>query len=235
MRRIVEPEQLDTLPSCDARAVHARADLRRINGVMGHARILTNAFYQHLDFDTARRRSLRICELGAGDGTLLLKMARDWSALDVTAEAQIIDRHYLVEEETRHAFIALNWSLTPLAMEVQTWLRQPGKRVDVMFANLFLHHFPDVQLRELLSLAAGRTDLFIACEPRRSAFALATSHLLGLIGCNAVTRHDAVASVRAGFAGQELSALWPAAGAWQLSEDSAGLFSHCFIANRYAR
>jgi len=233
MRRIVEPELLDTLPSSDARAVRARTDLRRLNGIMGHAPILTNAFYRHLDFETARRRSLQICELGAGDGTLLLKMARAWSALDVTAEAQIIDRHYLVSEETRHAFIALNWSLTPVTMEVQTWLNQPGQRVDVMFANLFLHHFPDTQLRELLRLAAARTNLFLACEPRRSAFPLAASRLVGLIGCNAVTRHDALASVRAGFVGHELSSLWPAAGAWQLSEDSAGLFSHCFIANRY--
>jgi len=72
MRRIVEPELLDTLPSSDVRAARARADLRRLNGILGHARILTNAFYQHLNFDTARRRSLQICELGAGDGTLLL-------------------------------------------------------------------------------------------------------------------------------------------------------------------
>jgi hypothetical protein len=33
--------------------------------------------------------------------------------------------------------------------------------------------------------------------------------LLWLIGCNAVTRHDAAVSMRAGFIRQELSALWP--------------------------
>jgi len=41
-------------------------------------------------------------------------------------------------------------------------------------------------------------------------------------------------SVRAGFSDKDLSALWPAGDAWQLSENSAGLFSHCFIAKRYA-
>ena len=233
MRRFVAPEQLDHLPASDARATRSRADLQRLNAILGHARTLTNAFYRHMDIEVVRVRSLQICELGAGDGTLLLKMARDWSVLGVTAEAEIVDRHYLVSEETRHAFTALNWSLTPVSMDVMTWLNQSTSRVDVMIANLFLHHFPDDALRELLRLAAARTHLFLACEPRRSPVTLAASRLVGLIGCNEVTRHDAVASVHAGFTGNEISSLWPANGGWQLSEEKAGLFSHCFIANRY--
>jgi hypothetical protein len=47
-----------------------------------------------------------------------------------------------------------------------------------------------------------------------------------------VTRHDAVLSVRAGFAGRELSALWPSADGWKLEERRAGLFSHLFVAHR---
>jgi hypothetical protein len=47
-----------------------------------------------------------------------------------------------------------------------------------------------------------------------------------------ITRHDAIVSVRAGFVGRELSALWPVDNQWQLSEQSAGWFSHCFIAKR---
>ena len=52
--------------------------------------------------------------------------------------------------------------------------------------------------------------------------------LVGLIGCNSVTRHDAVVSVRAGFTNRELSDLWPTQGAWLLQEQRAGLFSHLF-------
>jgi hypothetical protein len=55
--------------------------------------------------------------------------------------------------------------------------------------------------------------------------------MLGAIGCNDVTRHDAVASVRAGFRDGQLSALWPA-GPWKLTERGAGLFSHLFVARR---
>jgi len=56
------------------------------------------------------------------------------------------------------------------------------------------------------------------------------SRLLWAIGCNDVTRHDAVASVCAGFSGRELSALWPDKQNWRLTEQRTGAFSHLFIA-----
>jgi hypothetical protein len=58
------------------------------------------------------------------------------------------------------------------------------------------------------------------------------SHLVGLLGCNAVTRNDAVLSVHAGFRDAELTAAWPTAGAWEIDEYPAGLFTHCFLAKR---
>jgi hypothetical protein len=48
-----------------------------------------------------------------------------------------------------------------------------------------------------------------------------------------VTRHDAVASVRAGFTGHELSRLWPD-GNWRLREELALPFTHVFSAGRDA-
>ena len=120
-----------------------------------------------------------------------------------------------------------------VAADVFCWLDQAAPAVDVMLANLFLHHFTDIQLVRLLRLAAARTNLFLACEPRRSPLALTASRLLGFIGCNDITRHDARVSVRAGFAGHDLSALWPADGAWELGEHPAGCFSHCFSAQRH--
>jgi hypothetical protein len=82
-----------------------------------------------------------------------------------------------------------------------------------------------------LQRAAGRhctqhSHRFFACEPHRGWLALAGSHLVGALGANAVTRHDAVASVHAGFRGSEIGAFWPAATAtWQCHEARAGLFS----------
>ena len=65
------------------------------------------------------------------------------------------------------------------------------------------------RLAELLRLISQRAKLFIALEPRRARWPLFCSRLLWAIGCNDVTRHDAVVSVRAGFNGKEISALWP--------------------------
>jgi hypothetical protein len=104
--------------------------------------------------------------------------------------------------------------------------------LEVVVANLFLHHFQDVRLAELLSAVASRTRVFVAIEPRRAPWPLITCRWLWAIGCNSVTRHDAAISVRAGFSGRELSALWPADPGWELTERPTGLFSHLFVARR---
>ena len=117
--------------------------------------------------------------------------------------------------------------------DVLDWLtRAAAATYDVQIANLFLHHFREAQLTGLLRAAARSARVFIALEPRRSARSLLFSRLLWIIGCNHVTRHDAVVSVRAGFAGRELSRLWPADQSWTLQERPVGWFSHLFIAHR---
>ncbi len=232
MRRLVEPELLDDLPPADPEAVGSRADLRRLNRIMGHAGIFARALRPALTPTAARAQPLRIVELGAGDGTLMLRLARSWSPLGVSVQVTFVDRQNLISPETRREFAELGWSVESVASDVFTWLAQPSPVADFMLANLFLHHFQDERLATLLRLASARTNLFLACEPRRSPLALAACRLLWLIGCNRVTQHDAAISVRAGFAAHDLSALWPGGGEWQLSEQPAGLFSHRFLAQR---
>jgi len=234
MRRVVEPELLDDLPPTDVRAIRSRGDLRRLNFLMAHVGCLTHAFFRQHEAAPFNTAPLRLVELGAGDGTLLLKLARRWSAFGVTAEVTLLDRQNLVSPETHRALAALHWSVEVVASDVFVWLESPSPVADVMIANLFLHHFDDARLAALLQLAAAKTNLLLACEPHRSPLALAAARSLALVGCNGVTRHDAVVSVRAGFAGHELSALWPKASKWALGESSAGLFSHSFIARRNA-
>ena len=94
----------------------------------------------------------------------------------------------------------------------------------------FLHHFTDAQLLKLLVEAAKKSRMFVALEPRRSFLALVFSSCVRLIGCNHVTRHDAPASVRAGFSGTELTRLWPGGKNWALEEHHAGWFGHMFVA-----
>ncbi len=234
MRRRVEPELLDDLPADDPTAVRSRSDLQRLNPIMRHPRILARLIRGHVDEAIVRRRPIRLVELGAGDGTLLLRLAREWSARGASVQATFLDRQGLVSAETVRLFAASDWTASNVVADAFEWLKQSAPVADVMVSNLFLHHFPDERLQELLCMAAARTNLFVACEPCRAPLAMVASRLLWFAGCNAVTRHDAVVSVRAGFVGHELSALWPSGSGWTLGERPVGWVSHGFLARRNA-
>lgn len=229
MERRVEPEILDRLPARDPAAIRSRSDLRRLNGLMGHSGILARALAPARN----QPRLRTLVELGGGDGTLLLRLATRLARNGHKPATQLVDQLNIVSPDTHRAFATLGWPVEVVTADVFDWLASPERvRSDGLVANLFLHHFSTEQLSALFRLAAERTDLLVACEPRRSPLALSAARLLGLIGCNAVTRHDAVVSVQAGFTARELSALWPARDNWELLEQPAGLFSHCFIARR---
>jgi hypothetical protein len=145
----------------------------------------------------------------------------------------LLDQQNIVSRQTLEAFTALGWKAQTAAADVFAYLEQiksPG--VDVITTNLFLHHFEPEPLGRLLGLAGKATQLIVACEPRRNKFALRASRLSWAIGCNEVSLHDAIVSVRAGFSDQELSALWPSRD-WDLDEHAARLFTHCFVARRH--
>jgi hypothetical protein len=104
--------------------------------------------------------------------------------------------------------------------------------VELIIANLFLHHFADEPLKNLFQFLATRTPLFAAAEPRRGLPGKIGSRLLGILGCHPVTQHDARVSVEAGFSGNELSGLWSSRSSWNFQECRMGLFTHFFSAER---
>lgn len=227
LERCLEPEWLDELPGDDPRAVRSRRDLRLMNRLMGHAGIIGNALR-----DVVMCGTPRIAELGAGDGTLLLRVTgrakKRWAG---GADIVLVDRQPVVSAETGERYRNVGCRVAIDGADVFEWLERDGAVYDAIVANLFLHHFEGERLATLLQLAAARTNAFVACEPRRARLPLVGSHMLGVIGCNDVTRHDAVLSVRAGFTGRELSEAWPR-GSWKLEERKAGFFSHLFVATR---
>lgn len=231
--RRVRPELLDELPADDPRAVRSRRDLRVLNRIMGTRSLLLRALDGALD---APPRS--IVELGAGDGRLLLALARKRARRWQGVRAALLDMRPVVAPDTLAAFRSLGWPAEVVADDALDWLARPRAGDDaVVVANLFVHHFDGERLERLLAGIAVRARAFVCCEPRRGWLPLAGSHLLGLIGCNEITRHDAVLSVHAGFRGAELSAAWrralpKSAGDWRLHESAAGVFSHVFAATR---
>jgi hypothetical protein len=222
MNRLVEPEWLDALAPDDPRAIHSRHDLRRVNAWMGNAQIMAGALASH-----SARGPRQITDLGAGDGHFLLRVAEKLNWPD--ANATLLDLKNIVSAKTIADFTNLGWRAEAVIADVFAW--RPASN-SIAVANLFLHHFENDRLAVLLRNISERAGLFVAVEPRRSAFPFLASQLLWLIGCNATTRHDAATSISAGFTGDEISALWPDQTRWQLTERSAGPFSHLFVARR---
>jgi hypothetical protein len=226
-RRVVRPEILDDLPAEDPRAARARRDLRIINVLMGHPRLVVRALR---DLNTLPRR---IVELGGGDGTLLLRVARALGPAQQPVRAVLVDRRPAVAPATETALSARGWHVEVTEADVCAWLERPDLDVaDVTIANLFLHHFEDTELRRLLELVSRQTRCFIACEPSRSRAGLAGVSLMRLAGFSDVTRHDGRISVCAGFRDREISALWPSSVSCTVTERSVAPFSHLFIARR---
>ena len=235
--RTVSCETLDVLAPSDPRALRSRRDLQRVNRFLGTRGIIVQGMQQAMG-RSSRELRLRVLELGAGDGSLMLRIAHElsksWPAVHVT----LLDRLALLTADTSAAFARLGWSVEMLSVDVLDWAAAPlpphlPPRWDVIVANLFLHHFDELLLPRVLSAIAARCDSFVACEPRRTSVSLIGSHLVGALGASRVTREDAVRSVHAGFRDAELSAVWQAdSDDWQLQEHTAGLFSHFFSAAR---
>lgn len=225
--RQVAPEWLELLPDDHPRAIRSRRDIHRLNGWMNNARTLSRLVRQNMP----PGRIHVLADLGAGEGRQTLRLARRLAPHLGPVQTLLVDRKILACDEACRQLHALGWSADIVIADVFDWLEHTPP-VDAMVANLFLHHFQPDTLARLLCQISQKTRLFAACEPRRIPLAQHSCFLLGLIGCNDVTRHDAAASVKAGFQGQELSALWPGNDGWQLHEHAAPLFSHCFVAKK---
>ena len=242
MHRVVAAETLDHLAANDSAAMHSRRDLMRIHRAM-RTRGIVSGGWQSIVSPQRAGKPMRILEIGAGDGTLLLGVARSLAPSWPQVQLTLLDRIDIVEPATLAAYAELGWTTHVLVADVLDWAAlaesdasgpdfsmQP-RRWDLVSTALFLHHFEGEQLDLLLTAIASRSDRFFACEPERSWQALACSYLVGAIGANAVTREDAVLSVRAGFRAHEITVKWPRAGSpWRTREFAAGPFSHCFSA-----
>jgi hypothetical protein len=185
--RKVLPEILDSLPPEDIAAQRSRKELRWINSIMGNHRWICRVLASRIGPE------MRLLELGAGDGMLARRawMAgvlppNQWTALDLSPAPQ-------------------DWPCEAVWRQADLFSLESLPDAEVVVANLFLHHFEDVQLGVLATRLPANCRLFVACEPARRRRHLLQGQLLSsLARLSAVTHHDMLVSIRAGFMGNEL-------------------------------
>jgi len=139
-----------------------------------------------------------VIELGAGEGQLTRRLAKRGKVvgLDFQERPDGLD----IPWETGDLFASL-----------------PKVDGETVVANLILHHFEDRQLARLGELIRKRRAL-IAVEPWRSRISLAEGYALWPF-INHVTKHDMVASIRAGFRKGELRGLLDLGDEWEWKEE----------------
>ena len=162
LARRVEHELLDGLAADDPRARRSRDDLRRIHRVMATLPIVQRALERGMPGSVPRT----LLELGAGDGSLMLRLARrlapQWPDVRVT----LLDRQNLVAPRTLDGLRDAGWTPRVVAMDVFDWLAQrDDSRWDLVVANLFVHHFASADLERLL---AGIAVAHVACSSAAS-------------------------------------------------------------------
>jgi len=200
--------------------------------LMNHARILRSSIFPQLNAG----HSLRIVEIGSGDGALAYEIFKKWGKLPAGSRFDFVDKAGSLSKQVKRDLGALGWEVNEFETDVFHWIDSRSDSYDLCFASLFLHHFDERELTLLFRQLSKKIERFICIEPRRDRFGLLGALGLRLLGCDPVTLHDAKVSVRAGFHHQELSRIWnqsvPAR--WQLKERRAGLFSHFFSASSTA-
>jgi ubiquinone/menaquinone biosynthesis C-methylase UbiE len=193
-KRLILPELLDTLPPEEARA--SLADLVRINHHWGgHStlRILLKA-------SVPDSQAFTVLDVGAASGDMGACIRRWYPAATVTS-LDYVPSH-------------LSVSQGPLVAGDAFWLPfRPGS-FDYVFCSLFLHHFQDQEVIQLLR-GFGRVarKAVLAIDLERNPipyYFIAWSR--PLLGWDPITVHDGAISVEAAFRREELKDLAQQAG-----------------------
>jgi len=201
--RTLEPEILDHLAPDDPVAVACRRDLRLINFFMGNHRWLRKEILATFPGKTSSE--ITIMEWGAGGGEL---WQGNWHSSRIKPTA--FELHPPPGEKPER----LGWRTGRIPDDL------PNEAFDAVVCNLFLHHFPDHDLKKLGDWCQRNTRHLWIVEPLRRRRHLWQMKALLPFGLQKVTRHDAAVSIRAGFLPGELSQQLGLGKEWAIEETS---------------
>ena len=118
--RIVRPELLDDLAPTDPRARRSRRDFQRMHRAMGTVSILRRAIVQL----RLAMPPTHVLELGAGDGTIPLRLAQALEPRWPDVSLTVLDRYDLLSNDTREGCRQLGWNLKVLRTDALSWAKE---------------------------------------------------------------------------------------------------------------
>jgi SAM-dependent methyltransferase len=184
--RVLKPEILDTLPPDEARG--SLADLTRINKHWGGHSTLRRL----VDDVIPRDEPFTFLDVGAASGDMGRRL-REWRP-----QAQVTCLDYIPShlENCSAARVAANAFALPFA----------PRSFDYVFCSLFLHHFTDDQVVELMAGfgRVARKQVLAIDLWRHPVPYYFISRTRPLFGWHPVTVYDGAISVEAGFSPREL-------------------------------
>jgi len=201
MQRLVEPEIIDQLPPDHPDVVRSRRDLKMINFLMGNERWIARKIHLHPE-----ARSRGVLEIGAGEGTLLKRLARKYPGTPLCG-CDLAPRPAGLPE-------AIAWGQRDV-LDVLAGATEGG----ILAANLFLHHFEDEELPRFAPLLE-KFEVIAVNEPFRTQQTITDARIM-LPFVGRATKHDMLVSIRGGFTHGELPRLLGLDSAlWQISEET---------------
>ena len=192
--RVLKPEILDTLPPEEARA--SLADLVRVNKYWGGHSTLRKLVDRVIPPD----QPFTLLDVGAASGDMG-RVLREMRPLAQVTSLDYIESHLTAGTGARVAGNAFGLPFAP-------------RSFDYVFSSLFLHHFTDEQVVELLAGfgRVARKQVLVIDLWRHPVPYYFISQTRWLFGWHPVTVYDGAISVEAAFRPHELTELARRAG-----------------------
>ncbi len=197
------PEWMDDLSHPTAEINRALEDIRKVNRWLGGHRVSIHGLIPFLD--RGQPPAVQILDMGCGDGDFLRHLWRYCQRNNIPATLTGWDRNpgSLERGQNLDQTSGLNYE----CRDILTFPELPKGEV-VIICNLFLHHFTDSQILELLKTWRDMgCRAIVVNDLHRNPLAYYLFHVFGFIfRLSRMARHDGLISILRGFTRRDLNA-----------------------------
>ncbi len=181
-------------------------DLKNLNKWLGGNYITHNGISKLLK-KGSKNRTYTIVDLGCGDGEMLRQCSYFADKHSFRFELIGIDANQFILDEAKKKSVAFeNISFKKIDVFSEEFTLPP---CDIVLCSLFLHHFSNDAIIELLGKLAGVAKVGIVVNDlHRSKIAFGLFRLMSFVFVKTkIARHDGLVSIARGFKKREMKAL----------------------------